>query len=59
MKELQEGWELFSVEGEIRFMSEDSEKEKDLTDLSDEVLEDLAHEFTEAIPEALGKAMRG
>lgn len=38
-------------------MSDDSEEEKDLTDLSDEELEDLSQEFMEAMPEALGKAM--
>ena len=38
-------------------MSEDSDEDRDLTDLSDEELEELSQEFTEAMPEAMDKAM--
>jgi hypothetical protein len=37
-------------------MTEDSNDSEDFTDISDEEIHDLSQEFTEAVPEALGKA---
>lgn len=38
-------------------MTEDSNDSEDITDLSNEEIQDLSQEFTEAVPEALGRSL--